>query len=223
MDERSGLGPPSSRLVVRFSDDESRPVRTLLAGFEDERAVDERRLRAAEAVLEHEGELREWLHADPGNPRRLLTDPGAVLRELLPEIEPVDLPLTGRHLVERLLASAGMLDAGIVVYSPPEVLAIELLRDVAVQAGTQPDGYASLFADIEGTVGAVAAGRYGPDVVALVVAGVKRAVLGPPTPASPAVPIAVPSALLAFLARDPNSSVQLAAGTVGEVGGDDLR
>lgn len=223
MDERPGLGSPAARLAVQFSDEPGRPLQQLLAEFSEEQAVNEQRLRVAEALVEHEDQLQEWLRADPAHARRLLTDPGDALREVFPDLDPVALPLTGRHLVEQLLGSARMVDARIVVVSPPEVLAAQLLRDVAEHAGNDQDGYAELFQDVEGTVTEVAGDRFGPDVIARVVDGIRRALSVSPPVGTPAVSAAIPSPLLAFLAGDPDTQARLAGAVVEEVGKRDLR
>lgn len=183
---------------VHFSDQSAEGVETLLDAYPEELTKAERRLEAARVLLGREEELAEWLRADPSHARLLLNDPAAALSAVAPQID-TEVSIVGRGLAERLGLSVNHVDTGVVVFNPPEVLALQLLRDVANEAGGRPNGYAALLADIEGFVAAVGEGRFPTDVIALTVAGIARAfeVSGTHTSTS------MPSGLLAFLDENP--------------------
>jgi hypothetical protein len=196
--------PADPTFVVRFEDvARDVEIEPLLREAQDEVARAESRLALARAVDSRRRELEEWLAADPANPELLLTDPAEGLRLALPGVEiPEHAPGAG-ELLAQLVELHPVRRAGVVVFTPPEVFAVQLLRDVAEDAAQRPTGYDELFADIGGTVARVEAGRFGADVVARVVAAVSF-VRGLPVPVAPAPPRPARSALAALLDDRPD-------------------
>lgn len=201
-------------LRVHFFDQPVEGVEELLDEYPEELTQAERRLEAARALLGREEELADWLRADPSHARLLLTDPAAALSAVAPQID-VDVSIVGQGLAERLASSVAHVDTGVVVFNPPEVLALQLLRDVANEAGGRPDGYAALLADIEGFVTAVAGSRFPTDVIALTVNGIVRAFdVSDSLPSAP-----VPSVVLALLDENPTIAERLSDAHVEEADG----
>jgi hypothetical protein len=157
-------------------------MRSILASARQESINAEERLSAAERLLGERERVEEWLAADPAHPKFLLTDPRSALQEAIPGIELPDLNTVGHELVAQLVRNHETFEAGVLTYTPPEGLAVELLRAVANDAGSTPGGYSALFSDIQGTVTRVEAGQYGADVITRVVNGIYRGIgLTPPS------------------------------------------
>jgi hypothetical protein len=212
-EEHRDLPRPDTRM--RFSDQGEASLGKLLETAPDDIASSQRRLKVARSVLKREDELNAWLGKDPANATLLATDPGAALAEALPGLKAEEIPPASQALVNRLVASGVGFTAGVLVYDPPEVLAVRLLAEVGNDAAARPDGYGPLLADVEGVVGAVAAGRYSPEVVALVVAGVRRAFEGVTVPLVMTIVTLIPPGILTLLDERPDA---LDGATIGEAG-----
>jgi hypothetical protein len=205
----SGSPRPDPTLAVRFVDEGDLDAELVLrdARVDFDRAP--ARLALAELVYARREELVAWLAADAAHPRLLLSDPQSALREAFPDLEIPQATPVGRELVDQLLRFRDDPVAGVVTFTPPEVFAERLLRDVADDAAARPNGYDELFSDIRGTVSRVEAGRFEADVINRVVEGISRA-HGLPVPA-PLQPARQPawSALAAFADEHPGVREQL--------------
>jgi hypothetical protein len=200
--------PTDPTLVVRFGARDDLDLAPILRESREELGRGEARLALAEELHRRRDELEAWLADDPARPQLLLSDPRSALQEAFPDLDVPEATFAGGEFIAQLVRFREVA-AGVVVYTPPEVFAVQLLHDVAEDAAARPSGYDELFADIQGSVSRVEAGRFGADVIRRVVEGISRA-RGLPVPA----PLRVStrpafSALAAFLDEHPEARERL--------------
>jgi hypothetical protein len=201
--------PTDPTLVLRFGDGGDLDLAPILRESREELGRGEARLALAEELHRRRDELQAWLADDPARPQLLLSDPRSALQQAFPDLEVPEVTFAGGELAVRLVRFREEAAAGVVVFTPQEVFAVQLLHDVADDAAARPTGYDELFADIPGTVARVEAGRFGEDVIRRVVEGISFA-RGLPVPAlaqAPARPAF--SALAAFLDEHPEARERL--------------